>query len=220
MKTIDDLKFVIVGSGASGTGYMHMLLKNCGLPTGHEAVFDPFRGDEIAMDKDIVGESSYMALPWLERGWRPKRAVVHVVRDTFSVIRSLLGRRYPFAGPPGTEIYDSFAHTHLPAIVPLLHKPLTAVSFYYLRWNERCERVSSYRVRVEDLTTVERVQDLLSVLQLEVSDEVITEALRQTPTDYNTRPRGEITPEAILGDTFGRDVGLMAARYGYSLERA
>ena len=216
MRTVSELQFVIVGSGASGTGYMHKLLSNCGVPTGHEGVFTPFRPmDDTALDKDFVGESSYMAVPWLERPWPKYPVVVHVVRDTFCVIRSLLGREFPLGG---NEYFDAWMYTHLPLIVPLLHKPLTAVLFYYLRWNKRCESLSSYRVRVEDLTTVERVRDLLSVLHVEVSDEKIEEALQKTPTNYNTRPRGEVTEAEILGDAFGRDVQQMATRYGYTLE--
>lgn len=222
MQTISDLKFVIVGSAASGTGFMHKLLCNCDIPTGHETVFNPFYDDRACIYDDrkdvpdgLVGESSYMALPYVERGLDPSTVVVHVVRDTMAVIRSLVGRKFLVGGPHGTEVYDAWGHAHLPLVVPLLHKPITTAIFYYLRWNERCERVSSYRVRVEDLTTGERVRDLLSVLHVDASDEKIAAAIAATPTNYNSRTRGEVSVEDVMSDTFVVELMNMAERYGY-----
>ena len=212
MKTWRDLRFVVIGTGRCGTGYVSQLLQHCGIPTGHEAVFNPFRDGYVALpDDEIVGECSYMALPYLEPYGFPDTVVVHLVRDPLAVIRSMVGIKYPVAD---TE-YDTFARNHLPRIAALRHRPLTSAIFWYMNWNLRCEKVASYRVRVEELTTLERVRDLLEVLRVDVTDEQVLDALKNTPTDYNSRPRADVAWDDILLDPFGRDVVHMADRYGY-----
>lgn len=174
-----ELKVIVTGTGRCGTVFMANLLTSLGWPCGHEAIFGPDGleharrvlsgvsgpenspisrlGEVLSEDMDIVGDSSYMAAPFLREF---ETTVVHVVRNPFPVVASLMGgvfRNFTAARPTDFEDipdhinYETFIYENLPDMgrdMPQLDR----ACLFYIRWNEMIE--SSGKVdllhRIED----------------------------------------------------------------------
>lgn len=174
-----DLKFVVTGTGRCGTVFMANLLTSMGWPCGHEAVFGPHgvgrarevlsgirppenseisrNGDILSEGEGIVGDSSYMAAPFLKE---VDALVVHLVRNPIDVVASLVGgmfRNFSGSSPthfediPDHILYEGFMYENLPELggeMPQLDRGC----LFYMRWNEMIEasgRVDVFH-RVED----------------------------------------------------------------------
>lgn len=98
-------RFVVAGSGRSGTGFFSRALSALGLPCGHEAVFDhnletsglperwskpvAYPGHEPYLE-ELLGDSSLGVVLSLERVPRGAR-LLHVTRNPLDVVRSWMG---------------------------------------------------------------------------------------------------------------------------------
>ena len=84
-------KFLIVGTGRSGTTYCKAILQICGIRTGHQEVFtwDTTYTGEWDWG-EFEGEASFMAVPMLEkvRAEEPTTKIITVTRDLVAVERS------------------------------------------------------------------------------------------------------------------------------------
>lgn len=174
-----DLKVIVTGTGRCGTLFAAKMLTEMGWPCGHEAIFGPDgiekarrvlkgleepenspiskAGDTLPEGEDILGDSSYMAAPFLKEF---DSTVVHLVRSPAKVVASLIGgvfRNFSNSEPtdfddaPDHIRYERFIYDHLPELgsdMPQLDRGC----LFYLRWNEMIE--SSGRVdirhRIED----------------------------------------------------------------------
>lgn len=183
-----DLKVVVTGTGRCGTVFMANLLTSMGWPCGHEAVFGPHgigRAREVLFGREpaensrisrngtifsegapIVGDSSYMAAPFLRE---LDATVIHVVRNPLKVVASLVGgvfRNFSASHPtdfqdaPDHILYERFMYEYVPELggdMPQLDRGC----LFYLRWNEMIE--ASGRVdllhRIEDPT--DRIRKLM-----------------------------------------------------------
>lgn len=93
---------MVTGLSRSGTQYTATLLAKAGINCGHEKVFGPWSGvlhlrDPFSVHPSIHGDSSFMAVPYLDR-LREGDWVFHQVREPLAVIRSHIGIRF-FAEP-------------------------------------------------------------------------------------------------------------------------
>lgn len=174
-----DLKYIVTGTGRCGTLFMANLLTSMGYPCSHEAFFtteglewanavargeQPVANSEISVgdnlsdyETEIVAESSYMAAPFLKE---VKGEVVHVVRNPFGVVGSLIGDGFKqfsaceptdFEEDPAHLKYEEFMYRHLPE----LREEMTQLDrgcLYYIRWNEMIEKSGKVCLfhRVED----------------------------------------------------------------------
>jgi len=174
-----ELKIIVTGTGRCGTNFMANLLTSMGWPCGHEAVFGP-EGIERAMEtiegkrspenskisrigtilsdeRSLVGDSSYMAAPFLKNF---DSTVIHLVRNPTDVVASLIGsgfRNFIGSNPshfddlPNHFEHEKFIYDHLPELSTEMPQ-LDRACLFYLRWNEMIE--SSGRIdlmhRVED----------------------------------------------------------------------
>lgn len=73
-------RVLITGIGRSGTGYMARVLSECGLPCGHERVFNLHTKDPDDWGSRQA-ESSWLAVPWLGRLLTEDVLVYQLVRD-------------------------------------------------------------------------------------------------------------------------------------------
>ena len=183
-----DLKILVTGTGRCGTVFMANLITSMGWPCGHEAVFGPLgleRAEEILHGDGkpknsqisrngtilsegmvLVGDSSYMSAPFLER---VDTTVIHLVRNPVGVVGSLVGSVFRnFSNPHPTEfedapdhvLYERFMYKHLPELGEEMPQ-LDRACLFYIRWNEMIEasgRVDMFH-RVED--PPDRIQKLL-----------------------------------------------------------
>lgn len=138
------LRFLVVGTGRSGTSFTTALLQRAGIAADHEAVFTE-TGPRAP--GPLEGDVSWMAVPYLARFPGP---VLHQVREPLAVIDSLLDLGL-FASQFADEIHRpwrDFLERHF----QLRGDPLLDVMRFYVEWNARCESFASVRVRVEDQT--------------------------------------------------------------------
>ena len=105
------LKIIITGTGRCGTLYISKLLSFCNIFCGHETIFDHsswnqilqriYGNEELKLSKIaktnygdylknniIVGDSSYMAMPYLDMNIFNDCFFIHVIRNPIDVINS------------------------------------------------------------------------------------------------------------------------------------
>lgn len=114
-----NLKYIITGTGRSGTVFMAKFLTNLGIPCGHECIFnnEPFNQSLIKLyipdkrtlslcsthdlknDQQLecwvdptktIAESSYMAVPYLHIPELVNTRIIHIVRNPLKVISSFV----------------------------------------------------------------------------------------------------------------------------------
>lgn len=166
---------------------MANLLTSMGYPCTHEAVFTtrglqwaeeiiggkrPAINSKISMgnnlsdyEMDSVADSSYLAAPYLNNFKGIE--VIHVVRNPFDVIGSLIGdgfRQFTSTSPTNFEDdpdhlpYERFIYDHLPELSEEMPQ-LERACIFYLRWNEMIERSKNVKLthRIED--GIEKIKD-------------------------------------------------------------
>lgn len=81
------LKYLIVGTPRSGTGFMSQAFTAAGLPCGHEKAF-ALRG----LGRASEAESSWLSVPFLKqvKELKPDVKIIHVIRNPMSTYRSLV----------------------------------------------------------------------------------------------------------------------------------
>jgi len=161
--------FVVTGSGRSGTEFISLALSAAGVRCGHEAVFGP-RTTGVPPFGPWTGDASWLAAPFLA-DLPAGTAVLHQVRDPFSVISSWYGLRFladdgPYSSRTASGLlrllaheastrwarsrgrrvfvardYERFVARHLPAAVEPASR-LDRCMRYWVGWNEMVERAA------------------------------------------------------------------------------
>lgn len=232
------LKYIVTGTGRSGTVYLANLLTKCGLPCGHEGIFTPWGLDEalarldgrspllvsaISREScgnwfdgvtDIVADSSYMAAPYLDLALLRDVRVIHVVRHPMDVINSfVIGLNY-FQDWLPSDVWHQFMYTHIPEL-RLDYHPLDRAALYYVRWNRMIETRSAglpyFFCPVETIA-----RDLFAYLGHRCEDEKLL-AARKVNGRMDGKP--EYRFEDIPTPSIRRELRDMAERYGYPLPR-
>src|SRR5215510_14389698 len=104
MEAISQLRFLVVGSGRSGTRYASELFTALDIPCGHEAMFTGGHQGEL------VGDASFGAVAFLDRF---TGQVFHQVRHPLAVLRSILATEF-FSRPGDYVAYLQLIETALP----------------------------------------------------------------------------------------------------------
>lgn len=137
-----NLRFLVVGTGRSGTSFTTILLQRAGIRVDHEMVFTETGPRDPGL---LEGDISWMAVPFLRHFHGP---ILHQVREPLAVIDSLLDLGL-FAADFSDEIHRpwrNFLEQHF----ELCGNPLLDAMRFYVQWNARCEDFAKLRVRVED----------------------------------------------------------------------
>lgn len=163
-------RVLVTGCGRSGTTYVSLLLRRCGLDVPHE--------HKMGID----GISSWLfAAESSEVPWGPSpcayrfELVVHLVRDPLSSIPSI--------ATFGRSAWDYIAR-HAP-IDPSAHL-LVRSARYWLHWNELIERRASLRLRIEEMPGA------LSGLTARLGAPFDVAAAQKMRRDLNTRRQGRL----------------------------
>lgn len=145
-------RFVVCGTGRSGTTWAAAIFRICGLPVTHQKVFT---WDAVAAGAwdwgDSVGEASYMSVPLLGdiRAREPDTRIVLLRRDREAVAASWVGRdgfRNPKARPEFHDcVRDLFPH------VFDVDDPYEQALRYVDAWNHHAERFAHHVFDVEGL---------------------------------------------------------------------
>lgn len=178
---MQQLKYLIAGTGRCGTVYMARLLTSLGIHCGHESIFDwkgyrwaemKLKGEEplecsesssmnmidgkwipeppwVDVDQ-IVAESSYMSVPFLDDPILKDVPVIHVVRNPVRVINSFCNYLGYFQSENWSNSYEQFIYRHLPELQkPMM--PYDRAALFYVLWNELIEEYgASFFHRIED----------------------------------------------------------------------
>lgn len=198
--------FAICSTGRSGSRYISELLSQSGIPCTHESLFTP---DGIGRC-DGEGDSSWMALPYLEAGYTVG-SVLHQARCPLKVAGSYFGLRFFDNTKNGENPWVEFAKRHF----DFSGHEIEVCLRWWVEWNQRIERLDpDYMYRVEDLD----LEEIAEVLGHDLNDDWqrVYQGLKDMKIN-STGPRvlrwADI-PDGAVKETAMR----MAERYGYASE--
>ncbi len=188
----ENLKFIICGTARSGTGYLAKLIDTLGYPCGHEEIFGfPY----TLKDRNLVGESSWLALPAFSE--IPNNIILlHPVRHPIKTIQSNIRKGLFMTKVQGKKIlnvYGRFAMRNME--LKDFEDNLNIYMRYWTQWNLMIEEAGKYRpyfrYRLEDINIKKNgllEEILFQQLHLEKNINV-TEALKAVPNNFNTTTR-------------------------------
>jgi hypothetical protein len=162
------IKIIITGTGRCGTLYISKLLSFCNIFCGHETIFDHSSWNKILQriygneelnlskiakknygdylkDNIIVGDSSYMAMPYLDMNIFNDCFFVHIIRNPIDVINSFCHNMHYFYDDPYSSLdefnrkYINFIYKHVPDIKKYKN-PYEKAACFYLYWNDQIEK--------------------------------------------------------------------------------
>jgi hypothetical protein len=204
-----NFRFVVVGTGRSGTRYAARLFTELDIPCGHEAAFAL-----EAIGRPLVGDASFGIVAFLARF---AGIVFHQVRHPLAVLRSMLAT--DFFNSPGQ--YTPY-YRLLQATLPRLERrgtPVRKAMYYIVAWNRLCEPAATLRWRVEslDATTLSRATALIGCAR---SVAACAAALERVPRDVNrlelrSLQRSDLTWADLPDCPEKRDLVDAMRRYGY-----
>lgn len=186
-------RFVVVGTGRSGTGYMSNLLTACGIPCGHEQVFGPAqatRAEPVVWGK-WEADASWLAVPRLPMLGVP---VVLVTRHPLPTVRSMV-RIGQFTDDGADGLYGSVIRAFRPEVYAERTEPDRALAMW-LHWTVAAAAHADHVLALEHLTT-ERLTGVLHALGADVAPDVVRRALRSTPRSNQRRDRKRVQHRAV-----------------------
>lgn len=203
---------IFTGCGRSGTGWVARVLSQAGFEASHEGVFQGRPGpDEQGPLSEGTVESSWFAAPFMQGRPLTEVAVVHLVRDPRTWADSWLR-----TGVMSSPFVKRFLKRWCPEMMHIRDDPLRAAMTYWLRWNERVERLAALRLRIEDLDETGLATALADSGRID-GIERLRQAVLETPRDYNHKggqPR-RLEWDDLPFNLLKRGVRVYAAEYGY-----
>lgn len=210
MRIWDNLRFVVAQTGRSASGFTAKKLTSFGIPTGHEAVFNPY----MTQRTDLLGDSSWLAAPHLGEF---SGKVIHQVRHPAKVIRSWLLASPPFFLSP-FHPYGGYRAKYSPwaaeAIGAGYHVNLEWAARHYIEWNRMIEPHARYRFQIEN-------PDWLEITEA-IGYPISTNQAPPVNKEYNKHvaPGGQINREDLVKLSCFDQLNEMATEYGYDLMEA
>ncbi len=238
--TSTNLEYLVVGTGRSGTLYAAKLLTALGFPCGHERIFNGGEEKDVSLTIEQgnnnsacgihfglefegrpIAESSYMAVPFLERNSLKDCTIIHVVRDPLKVIRSFLNNLLFFREDRANfrHAQEQFLYEHLPHL-EFLPDPVSRACFYYLRWNQMIEESIGGRKYL--LYPIESGPDTvlkflgLSSEQVALPDDSCNAYSKWPEHMRIATDLPPVTDEEIESCFLWKEVAALSQKYGYS----
>ncbi|NND02564.1 MAG: hypothetical protein HKN91_07240 [Acidimicrobiia bacterium] len=211
-------RFVVVGCGRSGTGWISTVLDRSGLPTGHETVYNPSSlrsGILPDWPPHLVGEASWLATPFVHM-LPAATTIVHQVRHPVAVVRSFVRIRFF----EEQSAYLDFVNAHDPDICrgSVVQRAVN----YWLRWNALAELATTEREgirhRLEDVSVgeLQKLVDRCGVVapSLQTAFETVSTT---TNSRGDTGLDHQISVQDLLELPNGDELREVSHRYGYQL---
>jgi len=231
------LKYIVTGTGRCGTVYMARVLTSLGVPCGHESIFNQDKPEIIERRvsgeynptmsecagnhgwihlKDLVADSSYMAVPYLNKFNLQDVPVIHVVRHPLLVISSFVKDLQYFQNikknPFNKKNWEQWIWFHCKSLSSVIN-PIERACLYLLEWNERIESLSKnrpyYLHRAED----EFPDEFFKFLNIPVQRDVIFR--NKKINTMRKREKDFLSDDIPEGDIKDRFLSMMD-RYDYS----
>lgn len=201
------MRFVVTGTGRSGTGYAASLFNAAGLSCGHESVYKetPGLGEKGAIRHGVVprakaplgrvketvrrriatydGDASWMAVPRLEKFGGTSFLQL---RHPLLVVRSFVGTRF-FSRPEAHRQQWAYAAAHF----DITGDDVSDAMRWWVSWNERAAVHATMTYALERLDEVQ-FASMLARLGVADPDSVAAKAMQEVPKDVNSsRRRGD-----------------------------
>lgn len=172
-------KFIITGTGRSGTKYCQAILRICGIKCGHQTIFR----HENTLNKewdwlDFAGDSSFEAVPLLRlvKKQEPETKIILVKRNKINTIASQL--KWGWFSNMKTEyaLFTKVLNKYFPDV---LKQPTAQqrAELYYELWNAEAERYADSVYQLEDLNPLHLFEELGL---MEYYDKPLVEAVSDT----------------------------------------
>ena len=197
-------RFVVVGTGRSGTGFIASALTRAGVETGHETWWGP-RADH---GRELVGDASWCATFELD-GYEGR--VFHQVRDPLKVLRSAAALEV------AEHRRDNDWYRYRTTRQEFTGDPVVDALLLVARWVREAERRAEWTWRLEDVDA-----DLLVEVGARVGVPVAAEAAAAAlATDRRNEKRDEKRETYDFGWDDLPDLAVTervrahASRYGY-----
>ena len=193
------MRGIIVGTGRSGTGYMHKVLCDAGVACGHEQIFTP---NGVVNPTPLEMDSSWMAVPWLSS--YPRTPVILVHRHPAAVISSFVGIGFfDVNSSPLHSPYRNFLYAKNPRLKD--KTPFEAACEHYVDWNQRALRYATVVTELDN-------PDWGSIAsELKIVPAHLAAALPNVSQTYNHRPRANIDLDMIPVEVWEMRAELMEA---------
>jgi len=199
-------QFVIVSTGRAGSTYTASLLSKADVKCSHEMWFTP---SGFYKNLRHHGDSSWLAVPYLEENPNLTEKVVHQVRNPLDVVSSLYG--IGFFEPENSNSFNDFVRRSF----QLTGNPLIDCVRFWTEWNTRCEEISEVTYLFEDLLNDPCV--VFSALDIQIDNQKIARLKDVSKKKINSRRRVEIGLVDIPEGREKRDMIDLARKYGYQL---
>jgi hypothetical protein len=199
-------RFVIVGTGRSGTRYISQVLTLAGIRCGHEAWWTT-RGTRAIR---LLGDASWLALFNLDdfRGH-----VYHQVRDPIDVISSLAATSMNPEWRARHPTSHAF-HAHRSQYVTFSGDPLVDAMQFVNVYLTEAERVAERTWRVEDVDA-EIIIQIAADIGRRLTREAAQAALRSVPPTTHGREHGLLGWDGLPDGPLKERLILQAEGYGY-----
>lgn len=200
-----EMSFVILSTGRAGSGYVAKLLTESGIPTGHEASYNLSGYSKTS----LVGESSWLALPFVEEGVYPADTkFYHQTRHPLKVIGSLVNGEMQ-----KHRDYLDFQTNYLP--VGPDEDYLNYSARFVFEWNKRIEKITKVRWRVEDID-FNTIQMIAFSEGISLNRPEVVVALKATSKATNKHPNVQSIDWKDIKDINLRNrLKRQAKKYGY-----
>lgn len=210
------IKYVVVSTPRSATGWISEVLTRMGLHCGHERHFDHDKQvylDTVPSDR-IWGDSSWMAVPFIE-ALPPRTLVLHQTRNPVDAIGSLVMLGHFGHWGRALDEYHIFMRTHMRDAMP--EGEIRKAAHFWLRWNEMIETALASRPDLERIRYKIERPYIAKMLYEQITGHLTTKDVRRkgesVPTDFNHK-RGR--PKQVVSmHTLSPAVNAMARRYEY-----
>jgi len=211
------LKYLIVGTGRSGTAYMSELFRSSGMKSAHEGVFT-VDGWKYAREVDetsqllhnIEVESSWMAAPFLNKKELDDTIIIHAIRNPLKTISSIVctkllsddllsNKKNPFT---------LFIQNHMPKVFNYSNE-VDRVTYFYIYWNKLIERYADLTFKVED-----KPDKLFEKLKIDITGKELF-----ANTKHNNKQRDSdaiVSYDEIPNDVLRQKLKIAANKYGYN----
>ncbi len=235
------LRYLVTGTGRSGTVSLACALTRAGISCSHERFFRGGSAEEAAgllaeggggnsycsshcglpeAGETVLAESSYMAAPYLAAPMLADTTIIHAVRSPWRVIPSFLNGIQFFRDEPIHD-HERFIYGVLPELRHI-DSPMDRAAYYYIHWNLMIEWLCARRPPAQYF--LHRVEDgpdgLLRHLGTATSEPQPSargelNSIKDWQPHMKPPPAKPIPIEEILRSKYLPELSKLAERYGY-----
>lgn len=141
-------RFLVTGTGRSGTGWAAALFTELGYKCGHEQQFNVGRYGPL-----VVSDSSWMAIPYLVQIDVP---IIRMVRDPYDVVISNYARN--FLNDFDTSPWSRYVARFRPDIVQHGHDHIGRLILYAAWWDDPITNYEHFQLGVDTASDTDIVE--------------------------------------------------------------